>query len=61
MYTSITISIKQKKFSNMEENKRDLVFMADYTLGWIVNFQPKLQTSAIHPLSRPLNFRFKKH
>lgn len=30
MYTSITISIKQKKFSNMEENKRDLVFMADY-------------------------------
>ncbi len=38
MYTSITISIKQKKFSNMEENKRDLVFMADYTLGWIVNF-----------------------
>ena len=45
----------------MEEKKRDLVFMADYMLGWIVHFQPKLQTSAIHPLSRPLKFRFKKH
>ena len=44
------------------KEKKDLVFSADYiyTPGWIVKFQPKLQTSAIHPLSKPLNFRFKK-
>ena len=46
----------------MKKKNRNLVFSADYiyTPGWIVKFQPKLQTSAIHPLSKPLNFRFKK-